>query len=172
MSKAISNSYTLQSCNFTLFFILFAFDLGSNGRGILSCIALSEDEQRLITWDSKLAETSIAAEIQFLKSIVKIVGNFLHVFAVWSRLIVRISITQASSDRLINKQYVVVLYPCELIFFDFEGRHRSWFDKMRAQFHEISQLTGWSWSSIEPYDSRSVLEVFLGGSLSSIKHEC
>ena len=171
VGKSISNSYSLQPCDFSLLITLFHFDLGANSGRILSCIALAKDKEGLVSGDAKLVEAAIATEVQFLKSIPEIVGNFGHVAAVGSRLEIGIGVTETCAHWLVDEQNVVALDPSMLVSLDFVGSHGCWLDQLRAQFHKITQLAGRSWPSVEPDDGGVILDLFLGSSFPTVEHE-
>ena len=170
MSKAIANSHSFQSFQKSIILSLLIFDFISNGRGILSCIALSEDEKRQITSDAYNRKAAFRIVIEFVQGIVEISSNIIHIFTIriW---MIRVSITKSSTHRLVHKDDIVLLYPSIVVFYNLVGCHLSWLYEMRPQLHEVAKLTGRSGSSVKPDDCWEAFESILGCSLFSVENE-
>lgn len=123
MGKAIADRHSFQSSNLSLVLNLFVLDLLTDGRGVFACVALSEDDQWVVSSKSELIEAAILIEKELLKGIVEIIGYVFHRCAIGAWLVVGISVTEPGSYRLINKEHIVMLYPCEIILYDFVRCH-------------------------------------------------
>lgn len=96
---------------------MFVFDLLSDGRCVFTCITLSEDEEGHVSSNSYLFEASIDVVIEFIQGVVEISGNIIHAFDIGTGM-VRVGVAETSSNGLINKDDVVLLYPGEIVLYD------------------------------------------------------
>lgn len=83
--------------------------------------------------------------------------NTVEVFGKWIVTIGGVSVTQSCSDRLVDEEEVVVKGPCVVVLNNFyiELTH----EEQRTNFLKISNLRRRSRPSVQPQNSRVVLEL-------------
>ncbi len=182
MCESISDRNSFQSSNGTIVVLGFSKNLLSNRWGIFSSVALSENVERMIRFEFELVETSCRCSKQFFESIIKIISNASHVSAVyfwncvnvlvWLFHIKRfIGITEPSTDRLVNKNNVVILGPTIIIFFYIVRLHVSSRQSEGSQLKQITELTWGTRTSIQPENYWVLSYLALCSVLSSVKHK-
>lgn len=169
MGEAIADTDSLQSCQKSLLLLL-SFDLLSDSWRVLPSITLSEHEQRPIPGDSYLLEASIRLGVKLRECVVKIIGDFLHIFAVGAGM-GGIGVAHAGSNGLINEDDIVLFDPGVVILHDFVGRHSGGSDEMRPELHEVAELAGGAWSAVEPNDGGVILECIPRCALPAVEDE-
>lgn len=169
MGEAIADADSLQPRQKSLLLLL-SLDLLSNSRSVLPSVTLSEHEQRLIPSDSHLLEASIRLGVELRERIVKIIGDFFHILAVWTGMR-WIGVAHAGSNGLINEDYIVLFDPGVVILHDFVGRHGGGSDEMRPELHEVAELTGGAWSAVQPDDGGVILECIPRCALPAVEDE-
>jgi hypothetical protein len=120
MSKAVPNSDSFQSCKEPFIVFCFISNLQSNSRCVFASIALSKNEERVLSSDIDPLEASAWIVVELLKSAIEVISklSLICYVSIWEK---RISIAQTSSDRLINKDDIVVLSPTVLVADDVIG---------------------------------------------------
>ena len=102
---------------------------------------------------------------------VEISCNFIHVLAVRSWVVVGIGIAETGSDRLVDKEDIVVDCPGVVVSHYLPGSHVGRFDKIGSQLHKIAKLAGGARPSVEPNDGGHIFEFVLAESFLSIEDE-
>ena len=120
---------------------LLKLDLFCNGRGILTTITLTKYEQGTMSLNSCHLEAAISVVVKFIQGYPEIFSNLIHVLAVWAGMI-RVSIAQTSTNRLVYKNHIVIMNPTMLVLVNLPRRHVCRLDKNRAKLHKVAQLTG------------------------------
>ena len=107
----------------------------------------------MVVLEFELVETSGRAGEQFFEGIVKVISNACHICAINFRSFINIviglrhverfvSITEPSSNWLVNKNYVVLLRPTVVVFLDIIWLHVCSSKSECTQLKEITELTG------------------------------
>ena len=108
-----------------------------NGGHVLACIAFTEDNEVLAGGEIKFLEAAICVIIKIAQSYPEVIGNISHGFTVNVRKI-GVSVAEAGSYGLINKQDIILSSPSVIISDDLVGLHVSGLDEVGSQLHEVT----------------------------------
>jgi hypothetical protein len=170
MGKSITNGHSLKAGQEPLIILGLVGNLQTDGRSVLSTVALSEDEEGMLSTDVDSLEAAIGVVVELLQGEVEIIGKVGLVGHVDIRE-GRIGIGETCSDGLVNKDDVVILYP-GVVIPDYLIRTLGRFgDPEWPQFHQVTQLTRGSRSTIEPEDSGDSIDLAPLESLLSVEDE-
>lgn len=122
MGETVSNCDAFESSDSAVVVLGFSENLLSNGRSVLACIALPENDQLMTGLELELIQTSGTIFKEFLQRNIEVVGDTGHIGTI-DILKSLIGIPQASANRLINKDHVVVFSPAVVISDDIVRLH-------------------------------------------------
>lgn len=168
MGKTVSNGNTLQACDGAVIILSFSQNLFSNGWSVLTSITLSENDKRMTWLELQQTEASRWIFEQLFQSVVEVISHTCHVGAVYV-LYGLISKSQTCSDRLINKDHIVVFGPWVVVFLNVVWLHVGCNKTIWPAFKQVSKLWRWTWSTIEPENNWIVCDLAFRSILPAIK---
>ncbi len=151
MGEAVSDGDAFESGDGAVVVLGFSEDFLSDGRGILACIALSENDYLMAGLELELIETACTIFKEFFQGNIKVIGDTSHIGTI-DILESLISISQASTNRLIDKDHVVVFGPAVIISDDIIGLHVGSDESVGSTFEEVTELAGGTGAAVEPED--------------------
>ena len=139
-SKPISNGNTFQSCQPSLIVLCLLNNLHGNCRGIFSGVTFPKYYQMMVWLEPEFIEATVRGLIELFEGGIEIICHILHAGGIDIGEC-RVGVAQPSPHRLIDKKHIEVIHPRVFVLHNLVGRQVNRANKVRAQFHEISQLT-------------------------------
>lgn len=137
MSESITNSHSFQPSEEAFVFFGLSQNLLSNGRCVLSTIALSKNKKRMFAFNTYLLEASHRILVKFIQGCIEIVGQLSHISNIGLG-IAGICVAETCSDGLVNKNYVIISHPRIVVAYDIEGLGITGCEPERTELKEVA----------------------------------